>query len=235
VSFLSCSRNLPRFTEPEVSLPHWQQPPSCPNPVRTLPYYFCTVRLHIIVQSTPNSSVCSQNSCGLLISFVLYSYRIWKSKMNQYARWTADVMLNIYRLANDTVHRKHNWCERTLWADGRTDGRSTVTCCSRICQMGGRQLLKTEEFCSWILLLHGDCLACEKWRHCSVQYRPLIAMKEPYFSPHSPSALMHLSPVLARVSDSLSTQIGLWRRSVTCRYSDRAGWNVGGGGGVMPQ
>jgi hypothetical protein len=64
----------------------------------------------------------------------------------------------------------------------------------------------------------------------SVKYSPHLALKESYFPPHSPRPVMHLSSVWARVSDSLATQIGLARHGSTCRYSDRVGWNAGGGG-----
>jgi len=97
-----------------------------------------------------------------------------------------------------------------------------------------KQCILEANCCWWMVTATGyDQWVRLSWsRHYSVKYSPLIALNEPRFSPHSPSALMHLYPVLTRVSDSLATQIGVWRRGSTCRYSDRAGWSaVGGRGG----
>ena len=55
----SYSRNSPHFMEPEVSLPHSQQPATCPYPEpdrsSPCPIPFFTIHFNIILPSTPGS------------------------------------------------------------------------------------------------------------------------------------------------------------------------------------
>ena len=53
------SKNSSHFMQPEDSLPHWQQPATCPYPEPDrsspcLPCHFCKIRFNIILPSRPS-------------------------------------------------------------------------------------------------------------------------------------------------------------------------------------